>query len=277
MSPPHIVIGITVAAVALAFARPAVIEAPGLRAALETEMTLFALAGAWLVRAHFICSRRVRDLVLFGALLTLGLPYFGSYAVPAAVDVRSGHGVAVVALWGELLVAVAGALGPTGVRIGDARRWLAIVTELSGVAMGLAAPLAVLLGAALYHPGSGIGMELRDPLALVLVLVAIGLFVRAAAGFARHGRASRENVASALAGAAILLALARDSQLTLRWLAPDETALPAGLRLVGYSLLLRAALRQERHVRAMVTREVSRRSGAVSPATCTTGSRRISR
>jgi signal transduction histidine kinase len=257
----HIVLALSVAAVALVFARPAVSEAPGLRAAVETVMTLFALAGAWLVRSHFIYTRRLRDLLLFGALLALGLLYLGAYAVPAAVDVRSAEGFAETALWGELLVAalfVAAALEPKGVRFGFTRDWLAIAIVLSGAAMALSALLALLLGVDLYRPGSGVGGQLRRPLGLVLVLAATGLLVRAGIGFARRGRIERDDVASMLAGAAILLAAARVSQLALPWLAPDEISATEAMRLAACSLVLVAALRQELHTRAMVAREASR-------------------
>ena len=63
------------------------VRAPGSRAALETMMTMFAFAAAWLLWAQFSSSRRLRDLLLVAAALVLAVT---SLAVSAAAG-RAGR------------------------------------------------------------------------------------------------------------------------------------------------------------------------------------------
>src|SRR5689334_11741911 len=68
------------------FAHPVAYEAPTLRATSETMMTLFAFATAWVLRMRFRRTWRLRDLVLFAAVLMLALIELAAYAAPAMVD-----------------------------------------------------------------------------------------------------------------------------------------------------------------------------------------------
>ena len=90
-----------------ALARPssAAIAAPTLRAAVETMLTLFALGAAWLLRAQFMESRSLRDLLLLSASLALGLLTLCVGALPDALDLPSSGYLGAAELWGQLSVA----------------------------------------------------------------------------------------------------------------------------------------------------------------------------
>ena len=264
LSVVNLVAVVSVAVLVAEFVHPAAYEAPSLRTATETVMTLFALAGAWLLRRQFIHSRRLRDLLLFGALLTLGLMCFCSYALPAALDVRSRGGFAATALWGELFVAlmfVAAARAPADRSLADPRRSLAMTAALSAGLVTLAAlfalPLRDQLVPGASHPAVGVSVALQHPLALILALAATELFACAAIGFARRDRIESNEVASPLAGAALLLAVASLSQLAVPEVAPNQIALGEGLRLVAWALLLLAAARRELKLQTVLAHEAS--------------------
>ena len=243
---------------------PAAYKAPGLRAAIETVMTLFALAAAWLLRGQSIRSRRLRDLVLFAAILTLGLMRVWSYALPAGMDMRVSSSFVAAALVGELFVAaifVTAALASADRLLADARRPLAITAVLSVAAVALAALFGLLLRDELVanpsHPAQGIGVALHQPLAVIVTLAATALFAAAAVEFARRGRRECDRLASLPAGAAILLAAACLSHLAVPLIAPDQIAARDGLRVVAFALLLLVAARRELAARMMLAREAS--------------------
>ncbi|MGH2882521.1 MAG: hypothetical protein ACRDPA_07450, partial [Solirubrobacteraceae bacterium] len=96
-------LGAVVLAVPVAL-RSASVTAPTLRAALETMITLFAFAAAWLLRTQFCSSRRLRDLLLLAATLVLGLTNFAVAAVPAALDLGHGAYFATAQLWSRVSV-----------------------------------------------------------------------------------------------------------------------------------------------------------------------------
>src|ERR1700729_2737885 len=99
------VLGASAVALLLAVAmRTASVDAPAVRAALEMMMTLFALAGAWLLRTQFAHSRRLRDLLLIGGFLVLGLMNFWTAALPAALNLRTGAYLPAAGFWSELAV-----------------------------------------------------------------------------------------------------------------------------------------------------------------------------
>ncbi len=248
--------------VAVEFAHPAAYDAPSLRAAVETVMTLFALAAAWLFRGQVLHSRRFRDAVLVGALLTLGLLHLFSYALSAALDLGSGGAIAATADWGELLVAgmfAVAALASADRVLGDPRRSLAITAVFSFVTVAVAVLLALLVpgqhAVVASHAPAGIRATQQHPLTPVLELAAAGLLARAAMGFARRERIGQYGVAGPLAAAMILLAAACISELALPQLAPDEIALREVLRLVAFVLLLLAAAREEVRMRTVLARD----------------------
>src|SRR6185312_6985470 len=151
----------------------ATIVAPPLRAALEMMMTLFALAAAWLLRAEFTGTRRLRELLLLGAALVLGLINLGAAALPAAFDLHAGAYFAVARLWGALFVGALFAVAahaPGDRLVARRHRPLAIIGGLS-----LAGLLVAGLGGLLRRTAGAaqpLVSALGHPLLIVLVVSA---------------------------------------------------------------------------------------------------------
>src|SRR5205814_164231 len=87
------------------FALPSASDAPTLRATVETVVTLFAFAAAWVLRAQFVYSGRLGDLLVAGAVLALGLVHLCWYTLPAALHLSLGGLFAGAALWSDVFVA----------------------------------------------------------------------------------------------------------------------------------------------------------------------------
>ena len=225
---------------------------PTLRATGETVMTLFAFGGAWRMRAQFGSSRRLRDLLLLGALLTLGITTLFSRALPAALDLGDGAQSAVGALWGELFVAAAFAAAAFASpdRLIAGRRSVAIVAALSAVAVAVSE-----LGGLLLSRGF-VGSAHR-PLLVVLVFLTTGLFICGALMFASMNRRDDDGLRGLLAAGAVLLAAASFSHVGLPLLAAQRAAQRVSslevVRLLAFAVLLAAALRQELQVRGIQT------------------------
>jgi signal transduction histidine kinase len=235
-------------------------DAPTLRAMLETVLTLFAFAAAWLVRAQLLHARRLRDLLLLAALLTLGLTRLCAYAVPAALDVRPGSYLVSAAMWAEVFVGAmfaAAALTPRESRVGARRPYAAIAEGAAVATVGVAELGALVSRSALVGGGRAIPrsdqiLALR-PLAIALVLCASALMVCAAVGFLHRERSEGGGIASLWAAASLLLGAARLSHITAGF-PPDEIALTEVLRLMGFSLILVAAVRQELPMRTQLVK-----------------------
>ena len=225
-------------------------QSPTLRATAEAVTTLFAFGGAWLLRAQFGHTRRLRDLLLLWALLTLGVTSLFSRALPAALNL-TGNEFTVAALWGQLFVAfafAAAAFVPAD-RLIAGRHPVAVVAILS-MADVIVAELAGLLltgqfVAASAHSAHGTGGAAQRPLALVFVLWTTGLFIFAATMFAARNRIDDNGLGSLLTVAAILLAVASFSHIGVPLPAPGRVA----VRFITFALLLVAAVRQELLVR----------------------------
>jgi signal transduction histidine kinase len=245
---------------ALEFIRPIAYHAPALRATAETVIALFGLTGAWLLWAQFAHTRRLRDLLLLGAVLMLSLAELSSSALPAALEVRSGSQFAAALLCGRLFAAAtlaAAAFTPSD-RLIVARRPVAIAVVLSVAACVVAQLISLLLRGALVavetHPVRGIDRALQHPLGFVIVTAVAGLFAYAANAFARRGRVERSGESSLLAGAAILLAAAQLYYLALPWLSLDWVTPREGLRLLAFALILAAVAREQLRVHAGTAR-----------------------
>jgi signal transduction histidine kinase len=242
----------------LEFLEPTATDAPTLRATIETVLTLFALAAAWLLRARFMQTRRPRELLLLLAVLTLGLVHISAYAIPAALDLPSSSYLAAMGLWGELFVAAmfaAAALTSRERLVRSIRHPDVIVLSVSVGVVAAAALGALVLRADLVGASSDAFAKqgaLQHPLALALVLVTVSLFAYAALVFERD-RVAATGGSSPLAGAAVLLAAARLSHLTGTF-APDLVAPSEGLRLAGFGMILAGALRWELQARALAER-----------------------
>lgn len=230
-------------------ARMGSIDAPGLRPALETTMGLFALAAAWLLRAEFAASRRLRDLLLLAASLALGLTNFCLAALPAALNLAGGAYFSAAQLWGQLVVgamfAAAAFTPPHRVVLGSTRP-SAIVASLAIAALALAG-LGGLLPGAQAHASTG--HVPAHPLLLILVFAATGTLAGAAASFARRRSNEASRPAALLAIAMFLLADASLARLHMPSLYPGRISAYEELSLVGFTLILAAAVLLDRSAR----------------------------
>ena len=222
-------------------------NAPTLRATVESVATLFAFGGAWRMRAQFRSSSRLRDLLLLGALLTLGITTLVARALPAALDLGNGAQSAVCALWGELFVAAAFAAAASASpdRLIAGRRSVAIVAGLSAVAVGVS-ELGSLLLSREFVGGA------QRPLLLVFVFLTTGLFIYGALMFASMDRRD-DGLRGLLAAGAVLMAAASFSHVGLPLLAAQRVPSREVVRLLAFAVLLAAGLRRELQVRGIQT------------------------
>jgi signal transduction histidine kinase len=258
------VVGSAAVALLLAVAmRTASVDAPAVRAALEMMMTLFALAGAWLLRVQFAHSRRLRDLLLLGGFLVLGLMNFWTAALPAALNLRTGAFFSAAEFWSELAVGVifaAAALVNSRRLVTGSRHPLAVTAMLGMVTLMAAAVGALLLGGqgreattdAMTFAGA-----LTHPDLVLLALAAAGPLAYAATGFGRRHRIEADRGAGLLAIAMMLLALVSLSHLVTLSASPGQVGPGEGLRVIAFALLLAAAATAERSVRARLARSAA--------------------
>jgi signal transduction histidine kinase len=230
-------------------------EAPTVRATIETVMTLLAFGGAWLVRTQFGHSRRLRDLLLFGTLLMLGLTTLFAHALPAALDLRPGDGFGVLALSGGLLVAIAfaAAASTPPERLIAGGRPVALVAILSLVGIAAAALVGLLLTSGQFvatagRPKSGLFSMAEYPFTLIFRLPTTALLIYGAVVLTSRDRFDPKSYESLLAGGAILLAAVSAFNVGL----PERVAPLEAIRLLGYGLLLTAVVRQELRIRKSV-------------------------
>src|SRR5690242_2974456 len=235
--------------------RSARVNAPTLRAALEMMITLFALAGAWLLRTQFTSSRRLRDLQLLSGALVLGLTNLAVAALPAALNLHDGAYFAVAHLWARLFVGatfVTAAFMPADWLVARRRHPLAIVTGLSLGGL-LIAGLGGLVVGSQRHADS-ITLTSKHPVLVVLVVATTALLVYAAVGFVQRQRADGDHVAGMVALAMILLAGAAFANLLAGALAPGRIGTGEALRTLAFGLILAAAVIRERQVHARISK-----------------------
>lgn len=257
----HVISVAAVSILAVEFLHPVAYHLPALRSITEGAITLLAILAALLFAAQFAHTRRLRDLVLMAALVAFALLELVSNAIPAALEIHSGSELAVSMQLGQLLVALAlaaAAAVPSSKLVVGFRRpvWGAVGLGVLGF---VAAELGGLglrneLLAVASRPVFGIGHALARPLAVVVVIGTAALLLDAAARFSQRGRAERSGAMPLLAGAAILLGVARLYYLALPWVSPDWISSRELLRLVAFGLIAAAAARQEFDLRAAMTR-----------------------
>lgn len=247
--------------VALEFVRPVAYQLPALRAAAESLITVLALLGALLFWVHFAHTRRLRELMLFGALAAFTAVELICSALPAALELPAGGQFGATLLSAQLLIAAAiaaAALTPSNTLVAWDRRPVAIALAVSLLALGAAALCGLLFRSELIvvttHPLPGIGLAARHPAAVTLALLTSGLFALAATGFAHRGNVERDDAMTLLAGAAVLLTTANLYFLALPWLPFHWISLREGLRVLAFALIVAAAARQERAVRVRMVR-----------------------
>ncbi len=260
-----LVVGVA-AIVAVGFVHPVAYYLPTLRATAESVMMLLVLTAAWLARGYFVHSRRLRDLLLMSAIVTLALVELVSNTLPTALNMHVVSSFAAVGEFGQLVVAAlftAVALTPSSILIGGGRRPVAISVTCSVACVGLVEIAGLLLSAHLLiasnHPATGLGSALHDPLNFTLLLSAAGLFAYAGTEFARQeklnsGSANGGSTLTLLAGAATLLAGSRLYSLALPVVTPGTITGRDGLRLIAFAFVLAATLRQDRALRSTAIR-----------------------
>jgi signal transduction histidine kinase len=235
--------------------RSATASAPTLRAALEMMMTLFALAGTWLLRTQFASSRRLSDLLLLAAALVLGLVSFAVGALPAALDLRHAGLFAAAQLSGTLFVGamfLLAALTPSDRLVAWRRHPLAITCALSLI--GLAGAALGGLLAALQGDANRLAITGNRPVLVAVVILATAALVYAAIAFLRRQRADADRVAGMIAVAMILLAGASFADLRAGSLVAGRIDTGVGLRTLAFALILAAAVLRERQVRTRISR-----------------------
>ncbi len=235
-------------------------HAPTARTGLETMMTTFGLAAAWLFRGQFASSRRLGDLLLFGTALMMGLMAFGIGALAAALDLRQSTHFAAAELIGALfigLILTAAAFAPSDRVVIGARYPVLSMTALSAAGVGVAVLASLLLHGQLVgvpmHDSDADVQVLGHPLGLSLVLSATVLLAFAATGFVRQQRRSTKAPAGLPAVAAMMLAAASFAHLVPASLSPGLIAPGQAFAALGFVVVLAAAVRRDHLLRDRMT------------------------
>jgi signal transduction histidine kinase len=234
---------------------PLGIEASGLRSAIETAITLAALIGALLLRAHSQQTRQLRDLLLVVALAMVALTNFVFEALPAFDNVQTA-GVTIVArlacsiiLMGTL---VAAAYARGGEEIPSSRS-----LPTTAVAVGVCiAAIGGLIGLVAGAGESTASAQAHGPVLTTLSLMSFSGLMVAGFGFARAaGDGDRE--AWLLAGASYLLALACLGCLANPTKLANSVTAVEPFRIVAYGLLFATAVRLYGTTRERVAQEAA--------------------
>ncbi len=227
-------------------------DSPSLRAAVETTITLVGLASAWLLYEQFARTRRLSDLLVFGAVVLLTLLNLFLRMLPAALDVDGTGQLVAGRMWGEMLVAasfaVAASVRPALLVVRPGRS-VVILVVAGGAAIGTAIGVGVLIssdviGPAGDHAALGAGPA-GHPLGLALVLLAVGLLSTAAYRLSTGHDGSPDVSLTLVAAAAALLAAGSAYQLIVAPLGPGQVSLGEAPGLVASLLLMLAAWRYE--------------------------------
>lgn len=149
------------------------VRAPGARAALETIVTLVALAAGWLLWAQFTSSRRLRDVLLVAAALFLGLTNFWVSVLPSALELgaRAHYSSAEVSCQlavGAILAAAA--FTPRDRIVMRSAHPVAIGTILGVSTLVVAEASSVVVGARGATAASDLASAMARPLLYVVVL-----------------------------------------------------------------------------------------------------------
>jgi signal transduction histidine kinase len=223
-----------------------------LRSAIETGITLAALAGAVLLLAHFQQTRRLRDLLLLAALATVALTDFIFNALPA-YDYQTGiYGagarMALTILIAGIFVAVAFAPGDREVRTGRRLAAIAVPAAFYWVALG---ELVDLIAGPVREQGPSGAYGL---LATTISVTCCAVLLVSAGGFVMRYR-DGDRLAGLLAAAAVCIAGAQLGKLGLG-VAPADWVTPSdAVRVAGYGLLLAAAIGMYRRSQGQVARD----------------------
>jgi two-component sensor histidine kinase len=223
---------------------------PMLRAIIETEITLCALAGAGLFAVSFGHTRQLRNLLLAGALLQLAVIELVSYIVPTSSDLASPGTLTGASMVGTLFMAAAMVVSVSMGRDKKVRPGRKPVL-LTIVASVLAAGVAELAGLLLHFrliSSSGVtsrelGAATDHPIGLVLTLLAAAFVTVAAVRTTGSTRAPRDGVTLLLGAAMMTFAGVWLNYVVLPAPGVGWVTAREGLRIVAYGLFFAAALR----------------------------------
>jgi signal transduction histidine kinase len=254
--PGLLVLGLAAVALTMPVAlKGGTVSAPTLRAAVEMMMTLFALAGAWLLRAQFNSSRRLRDLMLVAATLSVGLVELGTAALPAALDLGNAAYFMAGRLCGLLFVggmlALAAFASPDWL-VARRRHPLAITGGLSLTGLAVAGLGGLLVR--IHRPAHGVAATVGHPRLLALVAATTGLLLYAAVGFARRWIVETDRVAWLMAAASVLMAGPGFAVLVTDSIAPGRVGANEALRALAFATILATAVVAERRVHTRISK-----------------------
>lgn len=243
--------------VAIAF-RNVSYRAPTVRTALETMITLFAFAAAWLLRGQIRHSRRYRDLLLATGAAALGLANLASNALPAALELHPHGQFMAVGLWSQLVVGgifATAAFVPSDQVLAQRRSpgivaGLTVTAVLVSELVGLSLVDQVVGGTT---PDVKIAL-LSHPFGLLLAILDIALLIIAAVGFQRREFAVATQTATMLAIAVVLIGAAILYHLASGTAGPEQLTPGDGFRILAFALLLIVAVRGEVQARTQVAK-----------------------
>lgn len=247
-------------AIVVGYVHPLSYTAPTLRAVMETIMALFALGAAAMVREQFLVTHQLRKLLLLAALVMLAMTEFSANALPPALHVHSRIGFMAAFPLGQLIAAgllLAAARTPSDRVLLGVRRPVLVAVLLTIGAYVLAELVGLLLQPQLLpelSPAAGITQALQHPLLPAAIVISGGLYLGAAAEFARGARQEQSVVLARFGLAALLLGAARLYHLSVPWVGPDQVTIREVLRLLAFGFIFNAALRGDHELRADATR-----------------------
>jgi signal transduction histidine kinase len=234
-------------------------QAPMLRAIIETAITLCTLAAACLFGLSFGHSRRLRNLLLAGALLQFAVIDFVSYVIPAAIDLRSPGTLTAASMFGTMFMAGAmlvSAWAGHHRRVGEGRKPVLLTLAASLSAAGIAELCGLLLRSLLISrtgvTGHGFDEATAHPIGLVLALLTAAIVILAAVRTVGSNPASRDDVTLLLGAAMITFAGVRLNYVVLPTTGVGWVTAREGLRILAYALFFAAALRQEAAIRRAI-------------------------
>jgi signal transduction histidine kinase len=241
-----VLVGAALVFAALALSLRFTVQAPSLRATIETGLTLCGFVSVSFMWGRWNRTRRSSDLFVLVALLTLTLQDFEFLAAPAMLGSRSATFGAAAWMGARLVVAVvfaAAAYARLRNLAAQPRHPVALL------AMSVICPVAIGTAALAAEDVSDWFRTAHDARvttgqALVLTVPAICVLTGAAIEFVRHAIRERdEMIDGALGAAVILLAAAWAYDLLVPGLTANSVSGHECLRAGAYGLILVAALR----------------------------------
>ena len=195
-------------------------RAPTLRAIIETGITLCAVAAAGLFAHGFGHRRRLRDLLLAGALVAFAAIDLISYVLPVAINLHSPGLVTAGPSLGTLLVGsavlTAATAGDRPVAGGNKPLAIAAAAGILGATVAELGGLALRGGLALQGSSGGhaVAGVLGHPFGAVVAITSAAML--AAAAIATPGTHRDKGVARLIAAGLVLLGAARLNYLVVR-------------------------------------------------------------